>query len=182
MRTKVSKALATFCAALFLGFTVQAQTEDDKILEGVQNPKMFETIDLATMDKELSTFTNLIMLSGLGVSMELADNHTLLVPTNEAFADMSIEQFAKLTDPKNKAQLLEFVKFHVIPKKVMAEDFEGEDIISTDVEQEIAVDYNNGIVTVGGARVIKADIEASNGVIHIVNGVIQPSTDVVPGR
>lgn len=176
----MTQFFALAAALFFFNFTASAQSYNDGILSKVESPKNYTTFQLITMDKDLSTFANMVLLSGLAKSMQLTDGHTLFVPTNQAFNDMTIERFTHLTNPKNSTDLTAFVKHHVMPTKQMKSAFEDSQVITTPDENEITVEedtYDN--VFISGSKIITSDIEASNGVIHIVNGVIDPSADVL---
>lgn len=165
-----------------VSITTFAQDNQDVIFSKVDDTKMYKTIELAQMDRNLSTFVNLIMLSGLDTSMEFTDEHTLFIPTNEAFYKLSVEEFANLTNPKNRTDLVKFIQYHILPNKLMTSAFEENSIITTNENEEIAVSANDNLVTIGGAQVIKSNIEASNGIIHIVDAVIKPATVNLAGE
>lgn len=165
---------------LFLGFSVNAQNGEN-ILEFVENTEQYKTVELAHMDRQLSIFVNLVHLSGLATSLEFTEEHTVFIPTNEAFGEMSIERFAELTNPENRDELMDFVRNHVISEKVMTEEFEEMQVIDSASDEEIAVSVgaNGTEVFVGGAEIIKGNIEASNGIIHIVDNVVEANADIL---
>ncbi|MDT7827581.1 fasciclin domain-containing protein [Pricia sp. S334] len=177
--------LTKFClltfGAILIGFTATAQSGNDgKVFEGIDNPESYSTLDLLHMDRQVSTFSDLVALANLEVSLTLADSpHTLFVPTNEAFADMTIEEFAELTDPKNRTKLINFVKRHYMPKKVMKRDFKDADIMDTEGEEEIRVSTTGNTVSIGGAQIVEPDIKTSDGVIQIMDNVLQPTGDIM---
>lgn len=180
MKIRTQSTFALFIAMLCIGFTAHTQSSNDEILNNVKNLGDYTTFEVVSMDKDLSTFANFVALSGLAVSMQLAEGHTLFVPTNAAFDEMTIERYTSLTDPKNKSELIQFVKNHVMPTKHSKSDFKNDQVITTPDNNEISVSKNTfDNVFISGSRIIKSDIEASNGVIHIVNGVIDPNMDLV---
>lgn len=178
MKKNILKYITTYIGICFLSISLSAQSVNDQILSGVQNPTDYETIELAQMDPNLSTFMNLVALSGFGVSWKLtAEDHSVLIPTNQAFDEMSVERYLHLTDPANKGDLMRFVKYHFLPNKVSKRDFNDADVIDTEDEQiEIAGSSTFNTVYLGGAKVIKS-LEASDGIVHVVNGVVQPTED-----
>ena len=165
---------------LFLGFSVNAQNGEN-ILGFVDDTEQFKTVELAHMDRELSTFVNLVHLSGLATSLEFTEEHTVFIPTNEAFGKMSIERFAELTNPQNRDKLMDFVRNHVVSAKVMTEEFEEMQVIDSAGDKEIAVSVgaNGGPIFIGGAEIIKGNISGSNGVIHIVDNIVEAESDIV---
>ncbi|MGB7393748.1 MAG: fasciclin domain-containing protein [Pricia sp.] len=179
MKKRTFKLFATFIGTMILSLNVSAQSANEQILAGVESPGDYETIQLAQMDSNLSTFMNLVALSDFGASWKLTDEeHTVFIPTNQAFDEMSVEKYTHLTDPENKADLVRFVKYHFLPSKATQTDFDNADIIDTQSEDKITVtmDGTFGTVYVGGAKVIKS-MEASDGVVHIVNGVVNPNEE-----
>ncbi|UZO80397.1 fasciclin domain-containing protein [Aquimarina sp. ERC-38] len=181
MKTYLRSLISILFVISLSSLSVNAQDKEDIILSKVEDSKMYKTIELAQMDRNLSTFVNLVALSGLETSMYMTDDHTLFIPTNEAFYDMTIEEFANLTNPKNRVELVKFIKYHVLPNKRMASEFETRQVISTEEDEEISVSADDNLVYIGGAQVIKSDIEASNGIVHIVNAVIKPTVSVIAG-
>ena len=159
---------------------LNAQMNDDDILKYVGNTKMYETLQIASMDRDLSTFVNLVQLSGLGTSMMSDTEHTLLIPTNDAFRKMDIKNFAHITNPNNRADLIKFLQYHVLPNKIASNRFADDQVIEVgDMNEDIPVNVENGVVLIGGAQVLKADIEALNGIIHVIDNVIAPAYDDV---
>ena len=89
MKTNFFKII-TIVATFIFSSSVFAQL-DGPFLNGVDKTSAYKTIELINMDKDLSTFANLLTLSGLDLSLALTtEPHTLLVPTNKAFSKMSI--------------------------------------------------------------------------------------------
>lgn len=173
MKKRMTRLMTLLTVCICTGVSLSAQSSNMQILNQVNNPNLYKTIDLAHMDRNLSTFTNLVVLSGLSTSMHMTDAHTLFIPTNDAFRDMTIERFAELTNPKNKPELIAFVKRHYLPSTVLSNEFKDSQVISTGNNEEITVAADNyGNVFIGGAKIIKPDIKALNGTVHIVNDFI----------
>lgn len=179
MKTRIQKFSALGLTLLFFSFTANAQWGGNEVFENVDDPSNYTTIELASMDPNLSTFVNLVKQSGLAASMSTTGAHTVFIPTNAAFDDISIERYQELTNPKNQTKLMEFVKYHIMPTKNMKIDFEDDQVMTGSSPDEITVSkdiYDN--VFIGGAKIIRSDIEASNGVIHIVNDIIVPNRSI----
>jgi uncharacterized surface protein with fasciclin (FAS1) repeats len=167
--------IITFVTAFMFSSSVFAQV-DGPILNGVENTSEYKTIELINMDKDLSTFANLLKLSGLDISLALTtEPHTLLIPTNNAFSKMSIKRFVELTNPKNRATLTKFMNEHFLTKKYTSREFKNADVISTGNNTKIEIYQDYYYLSFGGARVIQADIESKNGMIFIVDGFIEPT-------
>jgi uncharacterized surface protein with fasciclin (FAS1) repeats len=174
MKTNLFKII-TIVTTFMFSSSLFAQV-DGPILNGVDNTSEYKTIELINMDNDLSTFANLLTLSGLNLSLALTtDPHTLLVPTNEAFSKMSIKRFVELTNPMNKSELIEFMNDHFLSKIYNSYEFKQADIISTGNNTKIEIYKDDYYLSFGGARVIQADIKSKNGMIFIIDGFIEPT-------
>jgi len=99
---------------------------------------------------------------------------TVFAPTDAAFAALPAGTLDSLLEPGNKAQLQAILLYHVVPDKIMAADIKGTVNPETLNGATIAVIASGSGVTVNGAKVVAADVEASNGVIHVIDAVILP--------
>ncbi len=118
--------------------------------------------------------------AGLAGTLGHTKGITVFAPTDAAFAKLPKGTVENLLKPENKHQLAAILKYHVIPGRVRAEDVPRK---STHVktlkkrgDRTIRVRKRFGKVRVDNARVIQADIHASNGVIHVINRVLLPSS------
>ena len=99
---------------------------------------------------------------------------TVFAPTDEAFAKLPAGTVDDLLKPENKDKLVAVLTYHVIPGKVMAADILGKKMEVETVRGSTAeIDATDG-VKIDGANVVVADVEASNGVIHVIDAVILP--------
>jgi len=99
---------------------------------------------------------------------------TVFAPTDEAFAKLPAGTLDTLLKPENKDKLRRVLTYHVVAGKVMAADVATMKTAKAVSGDTIAVHAQNGAVRVDQAHVIKTDIEASNGVIHVIDAVILP--------
>ena len=99
---------------------------------------------------------------------------TVFAPTDEAFAALPEGTLESLLLPENKDQLTAILLYHVVPGQIMSEDISGTASPETlDGDSIEGVSSSTG-VTVNGANVVSADVDASNGVIHVIDAVILP--------
>jgi uncharacterized surface protein with fasciclin (FAS1) repeats len=174
MKTNFFKII-TIVATFIFSSSVFAQL-DGPFLNGVDKTSAYKTIELINMDKDLSTFANLLTLSELDLSLALTtEPHTLLVPTNKAFSKMSIKRFVKLTNPKNKTKLTKFMNDHFLTDEYTSREFKNADVISTGNNTKIQIYQDDYYLSFGGAKVLQAEIKSKNGMIYIVDGFIEPS-------
>jgi uncharacterized surface protein with fasciclin (FAS1) repeats len=99
---------------------------------------------------------------------------TVFAPTDDAFAKLPAGTLESLLKPENKAKLQSILTYHVVPGRVMAADVVQINSAKTVNGQSFTVSSSNGKVMVDNATVIKTDIKASNGVIHVIDSVILP--------
>lgn len=124
---------------------------------------------------QFKTLVAAVQAAGLGVALSGPGPFTVFAPTDEAFAKLPAGTVEDLLKPENREKLVAILTYHVIPGKVMAGDVAGKKLnVATLQGDDLAVDAMSGGVMINGATVTAADIEASNGVIHIVDQVILP--------
>jgi len=99
--------------------------------------------------------------------------YTVFAPTDEAFAKLPEGTVASLLKPENKQKLTQILTYHVIPAKVMAKDVKAGQVKTVN-GKEVKVSITDHGVSINQAKVIKTDIGASNGVIHVIDHVILP--------
>ncbi|WP_310571829.1 fasciclin domain-containing protein [Gemmatimonas sp.] len=137
---------------------------------------LHDIVDTAVAAGSFTTLVAAVTAAGLGETLKGAGPFTVFAPTDEAFAKLPAGTVENLLKPENKDTLVSILTYHVVPGKVMSADIAGKALhVKTVQGADVAVDATNG-VTVGGATVVTADIEATNGVIHVIDAVIMPPT------
>ena len=112
--------------------------------------------------------------SGLDKNLEGDGPFTIFAPLDDAFAAISAQTYYGLLREENKEKLVNILGRHVFSKKITSSEINGEIKIKAINGEEIMIKKVNGIVYINEAEVVTADIEASNGVIHFINRVLQP--------
>ena len=136
--------------------------------------KAADIVDTASAAGSFKTLVTAVKAAGLVDTLKGKGPFTVFAPTDEAFAKLPNGTLDNLLKPENKKQLVAILTYHVVAGKVMSKDLAGQKTMAKSVEgSEIAVDATNG-VKVDNAKVVKADIQASNGVIHAIDAVIMP--------
>jgi uncharacterized surface protein with fasciclin (FAS1) repeats len=135
---------------------------------------LHDIVDTAVAAGSFTTLVAAVTAAELGATLKGAGPFTVFAPSDDAFAKLPAGTVDELVKPENKAKLVSILTYHVVPGKVMSADIAGKTLqVKTVQGAEIAVDASNG-VTVNGAKVVTADIEATNGVIHVIDSVIMP--------
>jgi len=132
-----------------------------------------DIVDTAVAGK-FNTLVAAVKAAGLVDTLKGPGPFTVFAPTDEAFAKLPPGTLEILLKPENKAKLQSILKYHVVAGKVMAQDVMGLHSAKTVEGQNVTIETMNGGVMVDNAHVIKTDIVASNGVIHVIDAVIMP--------
>lgn len=137
-----------------------------------------DIVDTAVGAGQFNTLVALVKAAGLVETLKGDGPFTVFAPTDEAFAKIPEATRASLLKPENKALLTSILTYHVVPGKVMAKDVKTGAAVTVN-GQRIDLVAKDGTVTVDGAKVVAADVGATNGVIHVIDTVIMPSTQTV---
>ncbi len=133
-----------------------------------------DIVDLAVQTEFLSTLVTAVKAGDLVDVLKGDGPFTVFAPTNEAFAKLPAGTVENLLKPENKAQLVAVLTYHVVPGKVMSSDLKDGMKAKTAQGGEVTISLKDGKAMVNGATVTAADIEASNGVVHVIDTVILP--------
>ena len=133
--------------------------------------------DIVTVAVEAGSFETLaaaLTAAGLVETLQGDGPFTVFAPTDAAFAKLPAGTVETLLKPENKQQLIDILTYHVVAGKVMAKDVVTLSEATTVNGADVRIAVMDGKVSVGEATVIKTDIAASNGVIHVIDTVILP--------
>jgi transforming growth factor-beta-induced protein len=143
------------------------------VIDSVIMPEGKNIVETAVGAK-FNTLAKLLTAADLVSTLEGAGPFTVFAPTDEAFAKLPKETVESLLKPENKATLVKILTYHVVPGRVYADQVVGMTSGKTVQGSSFAVAAKNGKVMIDNATVTKTDIEASNGVIHVIDTVIMP--------
>ena len=132
-----------------------------------------DIVAIASGDAQFKTLTKALGSAGLVTTLQGKGPFTVFAPTDAAFAALPKGTVENLLKPENKAKLTKILTYHVVPGSVVSTGLKSGDVKSVE-GSSLKVAVNTGKVTVGGANVVKADIKASNGVIHVIDKVLMP--------
>jgi uncharacterized surface protein with fasciclin (FAS1) repeats len=136
-------------------------------------------VELAQATPDLSTLVTAVVASDLAETLSGDGPFTVLAPTNEAFANLPAGTLDTLLLPENKADLTSILTYHAIAGDVMSSDLTNGQVVTTVNGATLTVEINDtGVYFVdangGKAKVTTADVDASNGTVHIINAVLLP--------
>lgn len=133
-----------------------------------------DIVDLAVQTEFLSTLVAAVKAGDLVDVLKGDGPFTVFAPTNEAFAKLPACTVENLLKPENKAQLVAVLTYHVVPGRIMSSNLKDGMKAKTAQGGEVTISLKNGKAMVNTATVTAADIEASNGVVHVIDTVILP--------
>lgn len=133
-----------------------------------------DIVDTAVAAGNFKTLAAALKAAGLIDTLKGAGPFTVFAPTDEAFAKLPAGTVESLLKPENKEKLAAILTYHVVPAKAMAKDVAGMSSAKTVNGKELKLKVDGGKVMINEATVTAADIETSNGVIHVIDTVLLP--------
>ena len=122
---------------------------------------------------QFNTLVAAVKAAGLVDTLNGAGPFTVFAPTDAAFAKLPAGTVENLLKPENKEKLVAILTYHVLAGKVMAADVKTMEAKTVN-GKEASIKLDGGKVTIGAATVVKTDVAASNGVIHVIDTVLIP--------
>ena len=173
MKKLISFVAVAAIAASATGYS--AHHEESEQMHSEMTMALPDIVDTASAAGSFATLVAAVQAAGLVDTLKGEGPFTVFAPTDEAFAALPEGTIESLLQADNKDQLVSILTYHVIPGKVMSADIAGKELMVETVQgSKIDVDATSG-VKVNDANVVTADIEASNGVIHVIDKVIMPA-------
>ncbi len=133
-----------------------------------------DIVDTAVGAGDFTTLAAALEAADLVTTLKGSGPFTVFAPTDEAFSKLPAGTVETLLKPENKQQLVDILSYHVVPGKVMAADVVSLDEAPTVNGYKLSISAEGNGVKVNDANVTATDIDASNGVIHVVDQVILP--------
>jgi uncharacterized surface protein with fasciclin (FAS1) repeats len=162
------KTMRSFITSLSLAATVALASPSLALAQ------QKDIVDTAVAAKSFTTLAKALTAADLIATLKGPGPFTVFAPTDEAFAKLPADTLNNLLKPENKAMLRRVLTYHVVPGKVMASDVVKVSSAKAVSGDTLSIKVSGGAVTVDKARVVKTDIGASNGVIHVVDTVLLP--------
>jgi len=131
-------------------------------------------VDVAVSAGSFKTLVAAIEAAGLVGTLSGDGPFTVFAPTDEAFAKLPAGTVESLLQPENRDKLRAILTYHVVAGKVLAKDVAGLSEAKTVQGQSATISVANGKPMIDGAHIVKTDIAAANGVIHVIDAVILP--------
>ncbi len=137
--------------------------------------KKKDIVDTAVSAGDFKTLVAAVQAAGLVDALKGDGPYTVFAPTDAAFAKLPAGTVENLLKPENKDQLVAILTYHVVPAKVMSADAKPGDVPTLQGSKATLAAKSGGLM-IDGAKIVATDIEASNGVIHVIDTVIMPAS------
>ena len=161
---KVSSLIVTAALTLLAG----------SVKAGSYATEAKDIVSVAAGAGSFNTLVAAVKAAGLVETLQGTGPFTVFAPTDEAFAKLPKGTVEDLLKPENKAKLVAILTYHVVPGKVMAADVKTMKAKTVN-GQELSITVADGKVMVNNANVVKTDVAASNGIIHVIDTVVLPN-------
>jgi transforming growth factor-beta-induced protein len=140
-----------------------------------QSMPVSNLVEVAVADGRFKTLAAALQAAGLVATLKGAGPFTVFAPTDDAFAKLPAGTIESLLKPENKQKLTDILLYHAISGKVMAADVVKLMSAKTVLGKDISIKVKDGKVFLNDSiQVVFTDVPASNGVIHVINGVLMP--------
>ena len=177
-RTLMITALA-LAAVLACGCTSPAEEPAGNTTNETPAVENLSIAEVLARDGNFSTFLQAFEAAGLTRTVDGPGPYTVFAPTDEAFEQVPDAMMEGLfNDPRGA--LAEIALYHMVPGRYTVSDLAANTTVATVQGSPASVDASGGEVAVGGAAVIRADIPAANGIVHVIDGVMVPPDVTLP--
>jgi uncharacterized surface protein with fasciclin (FAS1) repeats len=147
-----------------------SQQEAPRTQQNAQN-----VVALAQDTPDLSTLVTAVSTADLVPTLQGEGPFTVFAPTNAAFEKLGDDAVQSLLEPENRDQLTSILTYHVVPGKLTAADLKDGQQLETVAGETLTVTVDGDKVMAGDATVVQPNVEASNGVVHVIDGVLTPA-------
>ena len=168
-------AQLTLLFSLFIATAVKAGHHEKGEMHAGSAAKSQDIVATAIAAGQFDTLAAAIEAAGLVETLQGEGPFTVFAPTDAAFAKLPPGTVEKLLEPENRDELLAILTYHVVPGRVSSVQVVNLSEAKTVNGAFVAITLSDSGVQVDNARVIKTDIAASNGVIHVIDSVVLPN-------
>lgn len=144
------------------------------VIDKVILPTTDDLVAVAVADGNFGTLAAALKAASLVETLRGDGPFTVFAPTDEAFAKLPAGTVKSLLQPENREQLQAVLTYHVVPGRVMLNQALAGGSAQMLQGGSLPVDYRDGSAWIGSSKIVQADIEASNGVIHVIDSVLIP--------
>jgi len=154
--------------------TAMATEEQGVMVGGAKMVTSKNIVENAAGSADHTTLVSAVKAADLATTLSGTGPFTVFAPTNEAFNKVPKATLDQLMTPEKKADLTKILTYHVVPGALMAADLKDGQKLTTVQGKTLLVKMKDGKVMINGATVTIPDVVSSNGVTHVIDGVVMP--------
>ena len=144
------------------------------VIDRVLVPARENIVQVASGNHSFRTLVAAVQAAGLVEALSGPGPFTVFAPTDEAFAKLPAGTLEALLKPENRETLVAILKYHVVPARVYADEAAIAGVATTLQGEKVTPAFNDGRLKVDGSTIVTTDLDASNGVIHVIDSVLLP--------
>ncbi|KAA3605105.1 MAG: fasciclin domain-containing protein [Planctomycetota bacterium] len=175
LNIEVSKKGVSVAGAKVVTTDIQCSNGVIHVIDQVMLPSSKDIVETAAGNDAFETLVTALKAAMLVEALQADGPFTVFAPTDEAFAKLPAETLQSLLQPENREQLQSILLYHVVPGRVYSDQAIKADSASTLQGSSLSLRYRDGRLWVDQSTVINADLETSNGVIHVIDTVLLPN-------
>ncbi|MBX3403141.1 MAG: fasciclin domain-containing protein [Phycisphaeraceae bacterium] len=145
------------------------------VIDTVIMPSTIDIVATAMQAGKFKTLCAAVEAAGLASTLRGEGPFTVFAPTDDAFAKLPAGTVENLLKPENKGRLVSLLTYHVVPGRVFSDKVVASGTLKTVQGGEIAITVKDGKAMADKATIVKTDIDAANGVIHVIDAVLMPA-------
>lgn len=169
----MKKIIVVAAMALMTGACASTDTRDASMTSGSRASSM-NIAEVAMSTGMHNTLVTALKSAGLASMLMESGSYTVFAPTDAAFAKLPAGTVEMLLRPENRDKLRSILQYHVVPGRVSAQQVSAMTSATSASGQTLRISNMNNQVMIGSAHVVKADVAASNGVVHVIDTVLMP--------
>ncbi|MCW1924752.1 fasciclin domain-containing protein [Luteolibacter arcticus] len=169
----ITTSISAVAAALVLGAGL-AQNEPVRPVVPKEQPK--DVLEVIASRPDLSLFADAIKAAGVEATLRRNGPWTVLAPTNDAFRALPEGTMTEWSKPENRGKLADVIQYHIIRGPLPTPGISTAEV-TTLQGSRIVLKQTEGVVWVGRGEVVAGDLGATNGVVHVINMVLEPDNE-----
>lgn len=167
--------LWTACSSPKEESTEETMEQVEEVEEMAEVPEASNTVvDIAISSPDHTTLVAAVKAAELVETLSGEGPFTVFAPTNAAFEALPEGTVEDLLKPENKDQLSSILTYHVVSGNILSSNLSDGQVVTTLNGKELTVSVADGKVSIGGATVVTADLEGTNGIVHVIDAVLLP--------
>ena len=163
--------------AIFIGIAITQIDFSGETEQEEEKPAEEKVVDKAFHTQDLSTFVTALKTANIDDELNNGQAITIFAPSDVAFSTLPEGRFAEMMQTENKEELKKILNYHIVPRAISTHDLKNGQVFETIQGEKIKISLSDDEdqAKVNGTTLVKTNIRASNGIIHVINKVMMPS-------